>query len=136
MTAIAVFSAVYIPVVALNLPGAVVLGLTAGALFGTLAGTVIISFVSSIGASLACLLSRYLLRDWVQRRFGEKLKKVNAGIQAEGAFYLFALRLMPVIPFFVINLVMGLTSLRLWTFYWVSQLGMLPGTVVFVNAGS
>jgi uncharacterized membrane protein YdjX (TVP38/TMEM64 family) len=136
MTAIAVFSAVYIPVVALNLPGAVVLGLAAGALFGTLAGTVIISFVSSIGASLACLLSRYLLRDWVQRRFGEKLKKVNAGIQAEGAFYLFALRLMPVIPFFVINLVMGLTSLRLWTFYWVSQLGMLPGTVVFVNAGS
>ncbi|MCF8038592.1 MAG: VTT domain-containing protein [Desulfohalobiaceae bacterium] len=136
MAAIAVFSAIYIPVVALNLPGALVLGLAAGALFGVLTGTIIISFASSIGASLACLLSRYLLRDWVQRRFGEKLEKVNAGIQTEGAFYLFALRLMPVIPFFVINLVMGLTSMRLRTFYWVSQLGMLPGTMVFVNAGS
>ncbi|MFN2355744.1 MAG: VTT domain-containing protein [Desulfopila sp.] len=133
---IAAFVAVYIPVVALNLPGALVLGLAAGALFGTLTGTIIISFASSIGASLACLLSRYLLRDYVHRRFGEKLKKVNDGIQAEGAFYLFALRLMPVIPFFVINLVTGLTSIRLWTFYWVSQLGMLPGTVIFVNAGN
>ena len=126
----------YIPVVALNLPGAAVLGLAAGALFGALVGTVLISFASSIGATLACALSRYLLRDWVQRRFGDKLKRVNAGIQEEGAFYLFSLRLIPVIPFFIINLVMGLTPIRLPTFYWVSQLGMLPGTAVFVNAGS
>jgi uncharacterized membrane protein YdjX (TVP38/TMEM64 family)/Fe-S oxidoreductase len=130
------FLAVYIPVVALNLPGAAVLGLVAGALFGALVGTVLISFASSIGATLACALSRYLLRDWVQRRFGDKLKRVNAGIQEEGAFYLFSLRLIPVIPFFIINLVMGLTPIRLPTFYWVSQLGMLPGTAVFVNAGS
>jgi uncharacterized membrane protein YdjX (TVP38/TMEM64 family)/Fe-S oxidoreductase len=132
----AVFAAFYIPVVALNLPGAAVLGLAAGALFGALAGTILISFASSIGATLACALSRYLLRDWVQRRFGDKLKRVNAGIQEEGAFYLFSLRLIPVIPFFIINMVMGLTPIRLTTFYWVSQLGMLPGTAVFVNAGS
>jgi uncharacterized membrane protein YdjX (TVP38/TMEM64 family)/Fe-S oxidoreductase len=130
------FLAVYIPVVALNLPGAAILGLVAGALFGALAGTILISFASSIGATLACALSRYLLRDWVQRRFGDKLKRVNAGIQEEGAFYLFSLRLIPVIPFFIINMVMGLTPIRLSTFYWVSQLGMLPGTAVFVNAGS
>lgn len=133
---IAAFTAIYIPVVALNLPGAAVLGLAAGALFGALAGTILISFASSIGATLACALSRYLLRDWVQRRFGDKLKRVNAGIREEGAFYLFSLRLIPVIPFFIINLVMGLTPIRLTTFYWVSQVGMLPGTAVFVNAGS
>lgn len=130
------FVAVYIPVVALNLPGATILGLAAGALFGALLGTIIVSFASSIGATLACALSRYLFRDGVQRRFGDKLKRVNAGIAAEGAFYLFSLRLIPVIPFFIINLVMGLTPLRLTTFYWVSQLGMLPGTAVYVNAGS
>jgi uncharacterized membrane protein YdjX (TVP38/TMEM64 family)/Fe-S oxidoreductase len=128
--------AVYIPVVALNLPGAAVLGLAAGALFGALAGIILISFASSIGATIACALSRYLLRDWVQRRFGDKWTRMNAGIREEGAFYLFSLRLIPVIPFFIINLVMGLTPIRLTTFYWVSQLGMLPGTAVFVNAGS
>ncbi len=133
---IAAFCALYIPVVALNLPGAAVLGLAAGALFGVVTGTILISFASSIGATLACALSRYLLRDWVQRRFGESLKRVNAGIAEEGAFYLFTLRLIPAIPFFVINLVMGLTPIRLTTFYWVSQIGMLPGTAVFVNAGS
>lgn len=132
---IAAFSAVYIPMVTFNLPGAIVFGLAAGAIFGTLAGTIIISCASSLGATLACLLSRQLLRDWVQRRFGEKLKRVNTGIRDEGAFYLFALRLMPIIPFFMINLIMGMTSMRLWTFYWVSQLGMLPGTAIFVNAG-
>lgn len=136
LAVVAAFLAVYIPMVVLNLPGALVMGLAAGALFGTLAGTVIISFASSIGATLACILSRYMLRDSVQRRFGDKLKRVNAGISEEGAFYLFALRLMPVIPFFMINLVMGLTPIRLWTFYWVSQLGMFFGTAVFVNAGS
>ena len=136
LAVIAAFLAVYIPMVILNLPGALVMGLAAGALFGTLAGTFIISFASSIGATLACMLSRYMLRDWVQRRFGDKLKRVNTGISEEGALYLFALRLMPAIPFFMINLVMGLTPMRFWTFYWVSQLGMLPGTAVFVNAGS
>jgi uncharacterized membrane protein YdjX (TVP38/TMEM64 family)/Fe-S oxidoreductase len=133
MAMIALFLAVYIPVIALNLPGAVILGLMAGALFGTLTGTVIISFASTIGATLACLLCRYLFRDWVQRTFGDR---VNAGIRSEGAFYLFSLRLIPIIPFFIINMVMGLTPIRLWTFYWVSQLGMLPGTILFVNAGS
>lgn len=123
----AVFIALYIPVVALNLPGAMVLGLTAGALFGTLVGTILISFASSIGAALACLLSRYLLRDWVHRRFREKLARVNQGVMEEGPFYLFALRLMPVIPFFMINLLMGITTMRLWTFYWVSQLGIPTG---------
>ncbi len=136
VTVITLFVAVYIPVIALNLPGAVILGLAAGALFGTLTGTVIISFASSLGATLACLLCRYLLRDWVQRKFGDRLLRVNDGIRAEGAFYLFSLRLIPIIPFFIINMVMGLTPIRLWTFYWVSQLGMLPGTILFVNAGS
>lgn len=136
LMAIAAFTAVYIPVVALNLPGALVLGLAAGALFGSLAGTLLVSFASTIGATLACLLSRYLLRDWVQQRFRDKLDRVNEGIREQGAFYLFALRLMPVIPFFIINMVMGLTPMRLRTFFWVSQLGMLPGTAVFVNAGS
>lgn len=133
---ISVFITLYIPVIALNLPGAMVLGLTAGALFGTLVGTILISFASSIGAAIACLLSRYLMRDWVHRRFREKLGRVNKGILDEGPFYLFALRLMPVIPFFMINILMGITTMRLWTFYWVSQLGMLPGTAIFVNAGS
>lgn len=136
LAVVSLFLAVYIPVIALNLPGAVILGLAAGALFGTLTGTLIISFASSIGATLACLLCRYLFRDWVQRKFGDRLQRINAGIRAEGAFYLFSLRLIPIIPFFIINMVMGLTPIRLWTFYWVSQLGMLPGTILFVNAGS
>ncbi|MGA7277198.1 MAG: VTT domain-containing protein, partial [Desulfocapsaceae bacterium] len=130
------FLACYLPVIILNLPGAAVLGLAAGALFGTLVGTVLVSFASTIGATLACALSRYLLRDLVQRRFADKLKRVNTGLYEEGALYLFSLRLLPVMPFFIINLVMGLTTLRLTTFYWVSQLGMLPGTFLFVNAGN
>jgi uncharacterized membrane protein YdjX (TVP38/TMEM64 family)/Fe-S oxidoreductase len=133
---IGLFVAFYIPVIALNLPGATILGLAAGALFGALTGTVIISFASTAGATLACLLSRYLLRDWVQQKFGTRLERINEGIRKEGAFYLFSMRLIPVIPFFVINMVMGLTPMRLWTFYWVSQLGMLPGTFIYVNAGS
>ena len=133
---ISCFVALYIPMIALNLPGASVLGLLAGALFGTVTGTVLISFASSIGATLACLLARYLLRDWVQNRFKKRLEIVNQGIREEGAFYLFSLRLIPVIPFFLINIAMGLTPIRLRTFYWVSQLGMLPGTAVYVNAGS
>ncbi len=130
------FLACYLPVIILNLPGAAVLGLVAGALFGTLVGTVLVSFASTIGATLACALSRYLFRGLVQRRFTDKLKRVNTGLHEEGALYLFSLRLLPVIPFFIINLVMGLTTLRLTTFYWVSQLGMLPGTFLFVNAGN
>jgi uncharacterized membrane protein YdjX (TVP38/TMEM64 family)/Fe-S oxidoreductase len=130
------FAALYIPVIAINLPGAVVLGLAAGALFGTVAGTVLVSFASTIGATLACLLSRYLMRDWVANMLGERMKRIDAGIREEGAFYLFSLRLIPVIPFFAINMAMGLTSMRLSTFFWVSQLGMLPGTALFINAGS
>jgi uncharacterized membrane protein YdjX (TVP38/TMEM64 family)/Fe-S oxidoreductase len=130
------FLACYLPMIILNLPGAAVLGLVAGALFGTLVGTVLVSFASTIGATLACALSRYLFRDLVQRRFADKLKRVNTGLHQERALYLFSLRLLPVIPFFIINLVMGLTTLRLTTFYWVSQLGMLPGTFLFVNAGN
>lgn len=136
MTVVAGYVAVYLVVVGLNLPGALVLGLLAGALFGSLAGTVIVSFASSIGATLACLLSRYLLRDWVRRKLGSLTERVDRGVRAEGAFYLFSLRLIPIIPFFAINLAMGLTAMPLTTFYWVSQLGMLPGTFVFVNAGS
>jgi len=132
---IAAYVTVYILVTALSLPGAVVLTLAGGALFGLAVGTVVVSVASTAGATLACLVARTLLRDWVQARFGEKLRVVNGGIAREGGFYLFTLRLIPVFPFFVINLVMGLTSMRLTTFFWVSQLGMLPGTVVFVNAG-
>lgn len=132
---IAVFMAVYILVTSLSLPGAAVLTLAGGALFGLWTGTVVVSFASSIGATLACFVARFVLRDWVQRRFGGKLGRVNEGIQSEGAFYLFTLRLVPVFPFWLINLVMGLTRMPLRTFYWVSQIGMLPGTIVYVNAG-
>ncbi len=132
----AAFFALYVLVTGLSLPGAAILTLVAGALFGLLWGVVIVSFASSLGATLAFLASRFLLRDWVQGRFGDKLKPINEGVQKEGAFYLFALRLVPAFPFFVINLVMGLTPLRTWTFYWVSQVGMLAGTIVYVYAGT
>jgi pyruvate/2-oxoglutarate dehydrogenase complex dihydrolipoamide dehydrogenase (E3) component/uncharacterized membrane protein YdjX (TVP38/TMEM64 family) len=135
-TAAAVFMAIYIGVTALSLPGAAVMTLAGGAVFGLVTGMVLVSFASTIGATLAFLASRLVLRDWVQRRFGDRLSAINAGIEREGAFYLFALRLVPLFPFFVINLVMGLTTLRTWTFYWVSQLGMLPGTLVYVYAGT
>ncbi|MCX2832262.1 FAD-dependent oxidoreductase [Microbulbifer thermotolerans] len=131
-----VFFLIYVLVTALSLPGAAVMTLAAGALFGLLWGTVIVSFASTIGATLALLVSRYLLRDTVQSRFGERLSPINKGIEKEGAFYLFTLRLVPVFPFFLINLLMGLTPLRALTFYWVSQLGMLAGTLVYVNAGT
>ena len=131
-----VFLLLYVAVTALSLPGAVIMTLAAGALFGLFWGTVIVSFASSIGATLAFLASRYLLQDSVQKRFGDRLKALNEGVEKEGAFYLFTLRLVPVFPFFLINLLMGLTALRAFTFYWVSQLGMLVGTVVYVNAGT
>ncbi len=132
----AAFFGVYVAMTALSLPGAAILTLVGGALFGLLWGTLIVSFASSIGATLAFLASRYVLRAWVRARFGDKLKPIDEGIEREGAFYLFALRLVPVFPFFVINLLMGLTPIATRTFYWVSQLGMLAGTVVYVYAGT
>lgn len=129
------FAGLYIAFTALSLPGALLLTLFAGAVFGLVEGVLIASFSASIGATLAMLVSRYLLRDSVRKRFGQRLKRIDAGIEREGGFYLFALRLVPAFPFFVINLAMGLTAIRAWTFYWVSQLGMLAGTVVYVNAG-
>ncbi len=131
-----VFSAMYIAVTALSLPGAAVMTLAAGAFFGLLWGTIIVSFASSIGATLAFLVSRFILRDNIQQRFGEHLKTINQGVEREGAFYLFTLRLVPLFPFFIINLLMGVTRMRAFTFYWVSQLGMLAGTLVFVNTGT
>lgn len=131
-----VFLLVYVLVTALSLPGAAVMTLAAGALFGLLWGTIIVSFASSIGATLAFLVARYLLQDAVQNRFGDRLKSINEGIRKDGAFYLFTLRLVPVFPFFLINLLMGLTPIRAITFYWVSQVGMLAGTLVYVNAGT
>jgi len=126
----------YIVITAFSLPGAVWMTLGGGAFFGLFAGTMIVSFASSIGATLAMLIARFLLRDWVQSRFASQMETINSGINKEGGFYLFTLRLVPVVPFLVINLGMGLTSLRALTFYWVSQLGMLPGTLVYINAGS
>lgn len=110
--------------------------LVGGMLFGVLWGTLIVSFASTIGATLAFLASRFLFRDFVQKKFGNKLKAVNEGIQKEGKFYLFTLRLIPAFPFFVINMVMGLTSIKVLTYFVVSQIGMLPGTIVYVNAGT
>ncbi|MGH6636824.1 MAG: FAD-dependent oxidoreductase [Gammaproteobacteria bacterium] len=131
----AIFFALYVAVTGLSLPGAAIMTLVAGAIFDLFWGTVIVSFASSLGATLAFLASRFLLRDVVQARFGDKLKAINAGIEKDGPFYLFILRLVPAFPFFVINLVMGLTPIKTATFYWVSQLGMLAGTLVYVNAG-
>ncbi len=133
---IAIYLAVYVAVAALSLPGAAIMTLAAGAMFGLLAGTIIVSFASSIGATLAMLAARFVLRDSVQSKFGDRLKAINAGVEKDGAFYLFALRLVPIFPFFVINLVMGLTKIPARTFYWVSQLGMLAGTIVYVNVGT
>ena len=132
---ILVYFLVYVATTSLSLPGAAVLTIAGGAFFGLLTGTLIVSFASAIGATVACFVSRFILRDWVQGKFGDKIVKINEGIEREGAFYLFTLRLIPVFPFWMINLVMGLTKISLRRFYWVSQLGMLPGTVVFVNAG-
>ena len=130
------FLGVYVLVTALSLPGAAVMTLAAGALFGVLWGTVIVSFASSIGATFAFLASRYFLQETVQAKFGDRLKAINTGIEKEGAFYLFTLRLVPVFPFFLINLLMGLTPIKAATFYIVSQVGMLAGTIVYVNAGT
>ncbi len=133
---IAGFFLLYVAVTGLSIPGAAIMSLVAGALFGVVLGTIIVSFASTMGATLAFLSSRYLLRDWVQGKFGERLRAVDDGLEKDGAFYLFTLRLIPVFPFFVINLLMGLTRIKTGTFFWVSQIGMLPATIVFVNAGT
>ena len=130
------FFILYVAVTGLSIPGAAIMSLVAGALFGVVLGTVIVSFASTIGATLAFLSARFVLRDWVQGKFGERLRAIDDGLEKDGAFYLFTLRLIPVFPFFVINLLMGLTRIKTRTFFWVSQLGMLPATVVFVNAGT
>lgn len=136
LATLAVYFCVYVVVTALSLPGATVMTLAGGAVFGLATGFVVISFASTIGATLAFLISRFVLRDYVQTRFRDKLKAINAGVEREGDFYLFTLRLIPLFPFFVINLVMGLMPMKAWRFYLVSQIGMLPGTIVYVNAGS
>jgi len=133
---LSIYMGIYVAVTALSLPGAAIMTLAAGALFGNWVGLIMVSFASSIGATLAFLVSRFLLKDFVQTKFGDKLSTINAGVEKDGAFYLFTLRLVPVFPFFVINLAMGLTPIKTLAFYLVSQLGMLPGTLVYVNAGT
>jgi len=136
LAAAAMFFLAYLAIAALSIPGAAVLTLVAGAIFGLGWGTLLVSFASASGATLAFLTARFLLRDWVQARFALRLRAINAGIEREGGFYLFTLRLVPIVPFFLINLLMGLTAIRTWSFYWVSQIGMLAGTLVYVNAGT
>ncbi len=136
LSVIAGYMAIYVLVTSLSLPGAAIMTLAGGALFGLARGTIIVSFASSIGATLACLASRFVLRDWVQNRFGNRLKTVSEGIEKKGALFLFTLRMIPVFPFWLINLLMGLTAMPLRTFYLVSQIGMLPGTIVYVNDGT
>ncbi|WP_265942271.1 FAD-dependent oxidoreductase [Dechloromonas sp. A34] len=133
---VALYFAIYVVVTALSLPGAALLTLAGGAVFGLLWGTLIVSFASTIGATAAFLISRFLLRDWVAERFGQRLAAIDQGVRREGGFYLFTLRLVPAFPFFMINLLLGLTAMPARTFYWVSQVGMLAGTVVYVNAGT
>lgn len=132
----ALYFVIYVLVTALSLPGATLLTLAGGAIFGLPLGLLLVSFASTLGATGAFLSARFVLRDWVQQRFGDRLRAINTGLEKDGGFYLFSLRLVPLFPFFVINLVMGLTPIRLRTFYWVSQVGMLAGTAVYVNAGT
>lgn len=134
--ALLVYFVVYVLVTALSLPAASLLTLVGGALFGRWFGTAVVSLASTLGATLAFLGSRYLLRDWVQSRFGARLAPINRGLERDGAFYLLTLRLVPAVPFFLINLGMGLTPIRLWTYVFVSWIGMLLGTFLYVNAGT
>lgn len=135
-TVAAVYFVLYVAATALSIPGATIITLAGGAIFGLWQGLLIVSFASTLGATLAFLASRFVLRDWVEGKFGQRLADINRGVDKEGAFYLFTLRLIPVVPFFLINLLMGLTRMKALTFYWVSQLGMLAGTAVYVNAGT
>lgn len=136
LTVAAVYFLIYVLATALSIPGAVIITLAGGAIFGLWQGLLIVSFASTVGATLAFLASRFLLRDWVEARFGQRLADIHLGVNREGGFYLFTLRLIPVVPFFLINLLMGLTRMKVWTYYWVSQIGMLAGTAVYVNAGT
>ncbi len=136
LTVAAVYFLLYVLATTLSIPGAVIITLAGGAIFGLWQGLLIVSFASTVGATLAFLASRFLLRDWVEARFGQRLADIHLGVDREGGFYLFTLRLIPVVPFFLINLLMGLTRMKVWTYYWVSQLGMLAGTAVYVNAGT
>lgn len=130
------YLATYIVVTALSLPGAALMTLTGGAVFGVFWGTILANIGATIGATCAFLIARYVLGNWVQEKFGERITAINNGIEKDGAFYLFSLRLVPVFPFFVINVVMGLTKIRIWTFFWVSQVGMIAGAAVYANAGT
>ena len=130
------FFLVYVLVTGLSIPGAAVMTLLAGSLFGLALGTLIVSFASTLGATLAFLLARFIGRDFVQKRFGDQLQTINRGVENEGGFYLFTLRLAPVFPFFLVNILMALTPIRLWSYVWISQVGMLAGTLVYVNAGT
>ncbi len=130
------FCLIYILSTALSIPGASLLTLLSGALFGVVAGTIAVSIASTLGATLAFLGSRFLLKDWVETKFSSHLDKINTGVEKEGGFYLFSLRLIPIFPFFVVNLLMGITKIKTRTYMWVSQLGMFPATVVYVNAGT
>lgn len=136
LLAASVYFVSYVLITALSIPGAAVVTLLGAALFGFWFSLLLVSFASTLGATLAFLSSRFLLRDWVQARFGHKLHTINRGIERDGSFYLFSLRLIPVFPFFLINLLMGLTPISAGRYYWVSQLGMLPGTAVYLNAGT
>jgi uncharacterized membrane protein YdjX (TVP38/TMEM64 family) len=136
ITTTLVFFLVYVALTALALPAAAILTLAGGAVFGFWKGLVLVSFASTIGATIAFLLTRYLFRDAIQKRFGDKLASVNKGINQDGAFYVFGLRLVPIFPFFAVNSLLALTPLSLVTYYWASQLGMLAGTAVYVNAGT
>ncbi len=129
------YALVYILVAGLSLPGATILTLAGGSIFGLLKATIVVSFASTFGASLAFLSARYLLRDEMNRKFSSQMAPINSGMAKEGTFFLFALRLTPFLPFFIVNLTMGLTSIPLRTFFITSQLGMLPGTILYVNAG-
>ena len=130
------YSLAYIVITALSLPGAALMTLTGGAIFGVLWGTVLANLSASIGATLAFLIARFIVGDWVQAKFGDRIVSINRGIEQDGAFYLFSLRLVPIFPFFVINVVMGLTRIKTWTFFWVSVIGMIAGAAVYANAGT
>ena len=130
------YFAVFVVVVALSLPAMTLMTLAAGAIFGVVVGSVIVSFGSAIGATLAMLAARFVFKDAVRKRFAHRLQRVDAGIERDGAFYLLGIRLLPIFPFFIVNLLMGLTHIRVRTYYWVTQLGMLAGTIVYVNAGT
>jgi uncharacterized membrane protein YdjX (TVP38/TMEM64 family) len=130
-----VFFSLYVVIATTSLPGGAVLTMLAGALFGAVSGALLVSFASSIGATFAFLISRYVLGDWVRARFGRALRTIDQGIERDGALYLFMVRLVPAIPFMLVNIGMGLTRIRTFTYYWVSQAGMLAGTLLFANAG-